>query len=61
MGINTVAVYSIVDANELHVKMADEAVCVGPAAAKDSYLRMDKILEAVKQTSAQAVGACIIC
>jgi propionyl-CoA carboxylase alpha chain len=60
MGIKTVAVHSIVDANALHVKMADEAVCVGPAATKDSYLRMDKILDAVKQTGAQAVGACII-
>ena len=36
--------------------MADEAVCVGPAASKDSYLRMDKILDAIRQTGAQAVS-----
>ena len=56
MGIKTVAVHSIVDANALHVKMADEAVCVGPAPTKESYLRIDKILDAVKQTGAQAVS-----
>ena len=55
MGIATVAVHSIVDANALHVKMADEAVCIGPAATKESYLRVDKILDAVKQTGADAV------
>uniref|UniRef100_A0A5S6QWR6 Uncharacterized protein n=1 Tax=Trichuris muris TaxID=70415 RepID=A0A5S6QWR6_TRIMR len=55
MGIKTVAVHSDVDSLALHVQMADEAVCIGPAPTRDSYLRMDKILEAVKSTGAQAV------
>ncbi|XP_077866713.1 propionyl-CoA carboxylase alpha chain, mitochondrial-like [Saccoglossus kowalevskii] len=55
MGIKTVAVHSEADAQSLHVKLADEAVCVGPPASKDSYLRMDRIMDAVKQTGAQAV------
>ncbi|KAJ1369924.1 Propionyl-CoA carboxylase alpha chain, mitochondrial [Parelaphostrongylus tenuis] len=55
MGIKTVAVHSDVDSGSLHVKLADEAVCVGPAPTSESYLRADKILEAVKQTGAQAV------
>ncbi|GMR32315.1 hypothetical protein PMAYCL1PPCAC_02510, partial [Pristionchus mayeri] len=55
MGIKTVAVHSDVDSNSLHVKLADEAVCVGPAPTKESYLRVDKILQAVKDTGAQAV------
>ena len=40
---------------QLFVKMADEAVCIGPAAARDSYLRMDKILDVIQKTGAQAV------
>ena len=55
MGIKTVAVHSDVDSNSLHVKMADEAVCVGPAPTKDSYLKVNKILQAVEDTGAQAV------
>ncbi|VDL83551.1 unnamed protein product, partial [Nippostrongylus brasiliensis] len=55
MGIKTVAVHSDVDSGSLHVKLADEAVCIGPAPTSESYLRADKILEAVKQTGAQAV------
>lgn len=55
LGIKTVAVYSEPDAQALHVELADEAVCIGPAASTDSYLRMDRILEAVKLTGAQAV------
>ncbi|CAJ0935671.1 unnamed protein product, partial [Mesorhabditis belari] len=55
MGIKTVAVHSDVDSNSLHVKMADEAVCVGTARTADSYLRMDRIVDAVRQTGAQAV------
>ncbi|KJH46335.1 putative acetyl-CoA carboxylase, biotin carboxylase subunit [Dictyocaulus viviparus] len=55
MGIKTVAVHSDVDSGSLHVKMADEAVCVGGAPTSESYLRADRILEAVKQTGAQAV------
>ncbi|XP_063880104.1 propionyl-CoA carboxylase alpha chain, mitochondrial-like [Scylla paramamosain] len=55
MGIKTVAIHSDVDSNAPHVKLADEAVCVGTALASDSYLRMDKIIEAIKHTGAQAV------
>ncbi|CAH0380595.1 unnamed protein product [Bemisia tabaci] len=55
MGIKTVAVYSTADSNSLHVKMADEAVCIGPPAAKESYLDTEKILKAVEDTGAQAV------
>uniref|UniRef100_A0AC35TJT1 Biotin carboxylation domain-containing protein n=1 Tax=Rhabditophanes sp. KR3021 TaxID=114890 RepID=A0AC35TJT1_9BILA len=55
MGIKTVAVHSDVDSNALHVKLADEAVCVGTAQSTDSYLRVDRILDAVKQTGAKAV------
>ncbi|WP_310460936.1 acetyl/propionyl/methylcrotonyl-CoA carboxylase subunit alpha [Sphaerotilus sp.] len=55
MGIATVAVYSEADANARHVRMADEAVLIGPAAARESYLRADKILEVARATGAQAV------
>jgi propionyl-CoA carboxylase alpha chain len=55
MGIQTVAVYSEADASALHVEMADEAVCIGPAASKESYLVADKIIAACKQTGAEAV------
>uniref|UniRef100_A0A9J7YRV9 Propionyl-CoA carboxylase alpha chain, mitochondrial n=1 Tax=Cyprinus carpio carpio TaxID=630221 RepID=A0A9J7YRV9_CYPCA len=55
MGIKTVAVHSDVDSSAVHVKMADEAVCVGPAPTSKSYLNMDAIMNAVKQTGAQAV------
>ncbi|XP_028836024.1 propionyl-CoA carboxylase alpha chain, mitochondrial isoform X3 [Denticeps clupeoides] len=55
MGIKTVAVHSDVDANAVHVKMADEAVCVGPAPTSKSYLNMDAIMNAIRQTGAQAV------
>ena len=55
MGIATVAVYSEADKDALHVELADEAVCIGPAASKESYLVMDKIIAACKQTGAQAV------
>ncbi|XP_072478138.1 propionyl-CoA carboxylase alpha chain, mitochondrial isoform X2 [Notamacropus eugenii] len=55
MGIKTVAIHSDVDANSVHVKMADEAVCVGPAPTSKSYLNMDAIMEAIKKTRAQAV------
>ena len=50
MGIKTVAVYSEADARSLFVKMADEAVFIGPPAARESYLVMEKILGAVKKT-----------
>ena len=55
MGIRTVAVYSDADANAAHVQACDEAVRLGPAAARDSYLRADLILAAVQATGAQAV------
>jgi propionyl-CoA carboxylase alpha chain len=55
MGILTVAVYSEADCDSLHVEMADEGVCIGPAASKESYLVIDKIIAACKQTGAEAV------
>lgn len=55
MGIKTVAVYSDADKNALHVEMADEAVHIGAAAASESYLVIDKIMDAIKQTGAEAV------
>ena len=55
MGIRTVAVYSEADAGARHVRLADEAVCIGPAAARESYLVADKIIAAAKSTGAQAV------
>jgi 3-methylcrotonyl-CoA carboxylase alpha subunit len=55
MGIRTVAVYSEADAGAKHVAVCDEAVLLGPAAAKDSYLRGDKIIEAAKALGAQAI------
>ncbi len=55
MGIKTVAVYSDADRDALHVQMADEAVRIGPAPTNQSYLVVDAILAAIKQTGAQAV------
>jgi propionyl-CoA carboxylase alpha chain len=55
MGIATVAVYSDADAQALHVRMADEAVRIGSAQSADSYLRIDRVLAAVKGSGAQAV------
>ena len=55
MGIATVAVYSDADRNALHVQMADEAVAIGPPPAAQSYIVIDKILDAVKKTGAEAV------
>src|ERR1700744_2640157 len=55
MGIKTVAVYSEADATALHVLSADEAVKIGGPAAADSYLRIDRIVEACKATGAEAV------
>lgn len=56
MGIATVAIHSDVDSESLHVKLSDEAVCVGSAPATESYLRADKILEVVKRAGVQAVS-----
>jgi urea carboxylase len=55
MGVGSVAVYSEADAGALHVQDADEAICVGPAPAAASYLDVEKILAAAKQTGAEAI------
>ena len=55
MGIKTVAVYSEADKESVHVRMADEAVYIGPAEANKSYIVIDKILEAIRKTKADAV------
>ncbi len=55
LGIETVAVYSDADRDALHVYMADEAVGIGPAAAAQSYLVIDKIIAAAKETGAEAI------
>ena len=55
MGIQTVAIYSDADRNALHVKMADEAVHIGPPPANQSYIVIDKVMDAIKQTGAEAV------
>ncbi|XP_078402182.1 propionyl-CoA carboxylase alpha chain, mitochondrial isoform X1 [Cetorhinus maximus] len=55
MGIKTVAIHSDVDSNAVHVKMADEASCVGPAPTNKSYLNLDAIMETIQKTGAQAV------
>ncbi|WP_243713410.1 acetyl/propionyl/methylcrotonyl-CoA carboxylase subunit alpha [Luteimonas terrae] len=55
LGIRTVAVYSDADRNARHVRLADEAVHIGPSAARESYLRADKLLDAARRTGAQAI------
>lgn len=55
MGIKTVAVYSTADAESLHVRFADEAVCIGPAPSKDSYLKIPNIIAAAEITNADAI------
>jgi acetyl-CoA carboxylase biotin carboxylase subunit len=55
MGIDTVAVYSEADRQSLHVRFADEAVCIGPPPSSESYLRIEKIIAAAKQTGANAI------
>ena len=55
MGIRTVAVYSEADANAKHVRACDESVAIGGPAPRDSYLRWERILEAARQTGAQAI------
>jgi acetyl-CoA carboxylase, biotin carboxylase subunit len=55
MGIQTVAVYSEADRNALHVRFADEAICIGPPPSSESYLRIEKIIEAAKKSNADAI------
>ncbi len=55
MGVGSVAVYSEADAHAAHVRMAGEAVCVGPAQAAQSYLQIERILEAAKETGAEGI------
>lgn len=55
MGLRTVAVYSTADRDSLHVRFADEAVCIGPPASRDSYLRPDRIIAAAEVTGADAI------
>ncbi|RZL47469.1 MAG: biotin carboxylase, partial [Pedobacter sp.] len=55
MGIKTVAVFSEADRSALHVRYADEAICIGPAPSNQSYLIGEKIIEACKTTGAQAI------
>ena len=55
MGIRTIAVYSEADADALHVREADEAVLIGPAAARESYLDAKKVLAAARETGAEAI------
>ena len=55
MGIKTVAVFSDADRNALHVKMADEAVSIGPPPANQSYIDIDRVIAAVIETNAKAV------
>ena len=55
MGINTVAVHSTADSEAMHVRLADEAVCIGPPAAADSYLNIPAIISAAEVTGADAI------
>jgi propionyl-CoA carboxylase alpha chain len=55
LGIKTVAVYSEADARSMHIRMADEAYCIGGALSKDSYLQMERVLDVAKRTGAQAI------
>ncbi|MGH6741692.1 MAG: acetyl/propionyl/methylcrotonyl-CoA carboxylase subunit alpha [Bradyrhizobium sp.] len=55
MGLRTVAVYSEADSGAMHVAMADDAVLLGPARARDSYLNIERVIEAARQTGAEAV------
>jgi 3-methylcrotonyl-CoA carboxylase alpha subunit len=55
MGLRTIAIYSEADANAPHVRFADEAYCVGPAAARESYLDIERVIEAARQSRAGAI------
>ena len=58
MGIETVAVYSEADAEALHTQLADEAVCIGPAPSKDSYLNMEQIMYQAQMRFIPDLGFC---
>lgn len=55
MGLRTIAVYSEADAQALHVRLADEAIAIGPAPARESYLDADRILDAARESGAEAI------
>ena len=55
MGISTVGIYSEADSLAVHTRFADEAVCVGPAAVSESYLNIERVLEAARRTGADAI------
>src|SRR5277367_2326434 len=55
LNIRTVAIYSEADANSMHVQLADEAICIGKAAANESYLRIDRIISAAEITDVDAL------
>jgi len=55
MGLRTVAVYSEADRDALHVSMADDAVLLGPARARDSYLNIEKVIAAARQSGAEGI------
>ena len=55
LGLRTIAVYSEADENALHVNMADDAVCLGPAPATQSYLDIGKVIQAARDTGAEAI------
>ncbi len=55
MDIESVAVYSEADVDSMHVQLADEAVCIGPAPSKESYLKPDRIIAAAEITGADAI------
>ena len=55
MGIRTVAVHSVADADAMHVRLADESVCIGPAPSRESYLNMPAIISAATITGAEAI------
>src|SRR5213075_3420639 len=55
LNVRTVAVYSEVDANSMHVQLADEAICIGKAPSSDSYLRIDRIITAAELADVDAI------
>src|SRR5688572_21541122 len=55
LGVRSVAIYSEADVESLHIRMADEAVCVGPAASSQSYLRIDNIVAGALEVKAEAI------